>query len=542
MNTNAECVELVEAKFLILKENLDGNITVVIRDNELRDFLREHCEDICGIFKDAPRVTLNSMLDELASIRRSVERQSDGHVARDLLDALDEVRKELSQQATNMIARNIITFDLLRCVLETGTHILIKGLVNQGGVVVRTEYYESFFGDYLSVEYDYIGSNGKKFMAMRGEAQVFAYTGTRGISELNVVPINDIDRNTLTSRGREYVKIANGDHYKMFEGSMVEQGWRGDVSIRSNGRIMVDTATHDQFLSNRRRGSETLVTTIAEENLWMTDAYVWGFSFATKNWGRFDVDLISDIKFNKQAYDQLVLDPEKKNIVKALVSDLGTNFTDVIAGKGGGCIFLLAGEPGVGKTLTAEAIAEFLERPLYSVGVGELGVSPSELEKQLKQILDVAQVWNAVVLIDEADIFLEKRSAGNILRNSMVSIFLKMLEYHNGVMFLTTNRVKDFDPAFYSRISVALHYDKLGFAAREQIWKNLFDAAGISGLNTTLLAEFEVNGRQIKNNIRMAQSLARQEGEQVTMKHINQALNVSKQFHKESANYSFDSE
>jgi SpoVK/Ycf46/Vps4 family AAA+-type ATPase len=56
-----------------------------------------------------------------------------------------------------------------------------------------------------------------------------------------------------------------------------------------------------------------------------------------------------------------------------------------------------------------------------------------------------------VVLIDEADIFLEKRTTTQIDRNAVVGTFLRVLEYYNGVLFLTTNRVHDFDEAFYSR-------------------------------------------------------------------------------------------
>ena len=86
---------------------------------------------------------------------------------------------------------------------------------------------------------------------------------------------------------------------------------------------------------------------------------------------------------------------------------------------------------GVGKTLTSEAIAEHLHHPLYSVTVGELGTNTKDLETKLQEILEVASesnddeidssgVWNAVILIDEADIFLEKRSDNDIVRNAMV--------------------------------------------------------------------------------------------------------------------------
>lgn len=61
---------------------------------------------------------------------------------------------------------------------------------------------------------------------------------------------------------------------------------------------------------------------------------------------------------------------------------------------------MLHGRPGVGKTLTAEAVSELLEAPLYSVTAGELGVQADQLEKRLRDALDVAQSWGAVLLIE----------------------------------------------------------------------------------------------------------------------------------------------
>ncbi|KAF8142657.1 hypothetical protein K438DRAFT_1488920, partial [Mycena galopus ATCC 62051] len=95
--------------------------------------------------------------------------------------------------------------------------------------------------------------------------------------------------------------------------------------------------------------------------------------------------------------------------------------------------------PGTGKTLTAEAVAEHLKRPLYIVGTSELSTKPSELEVKLKSMLDV---------------LLEQRSLHEIERNSLVSVVLRVLECHRGVLFLKTNRVKVFDAAFLSRFSI----------------------------------------------------------------------------------------
>lgn len=113
---------------------------------------------------------------------------------------------------------------------------------------------------------------------------------------------------------------------------------------------------------------------------------------------------------------------------------------DIISGKGGGVVFLLHGPPGTGKTLTAESVSEFLKRPLYSVSVGELGTDCKSLEKALSEVLEVATRWNAVILLDEADIFLERRTLQDVTRNALVGIFLRLLEYHTGVLFLTSNR------------------------------------------------------------------------------------------------------
>lgn len=68
-----------------------------------------------------------------------------------------------------------------------------------------------------------------------------------------------------------------------------------------------------------------------------------------------------------------------------------------------------------------ETIAEHLRRPLYVVSGGELGVTPDSAEKKLSRVMEIATVWKAVVLIDEADIFLQKRDLENLGRNSLVA-------------------------------------------------------------------------------------------------------------------------
>jgi len=272
---------------------------------------------------------------------------------------------------------------------------------------------------------------------------------------------------------------------------------------------------------------------ITDDQLWNTSPSLLGFSFSVKKWGHIPVENLSPIQFDDAAFNKLVIPAETKEMIGALVNFQHKAFTDVITGKGGGCIFLLHGSPGVGKTLTAESIAELLHRPLYSVTVGELGSDATSLETGLSGVLEVAATWNAVILLDEADIFLEKRTETDIARNAMVGVFLRLIEYHQGVLFLTTNRVKNFDPAFHSRISIALKYQDLNFSSREQIWTNLFGASGVSGIPGNTFAHHDLNGRQIKNCIRLAQALAASKGEEANQAYLRKTIGITEQFKKD---------
>ena len=146
------------------------------------------------------------------------------------------------------------------------------------------------------------------------------------------------------------------------------------------------------------------------------------------------------------AFDHLVLEPGLKEVVEGLsrsyarLKQSGHELiaTDFIKGKGEGRVFLLHGPPsvtflesydldidlersGVGKTATAEAIADFTQRPLLALTCGDLGSYSSEVEEKLRQYFEWGELWGAIVLLDDADVYLEKRNLTDIHRNSIVS-------------------------------------------------------------------------------------------------------------------------
>ena len=135
-------------------------------------------------------------------------------------------------------------------------------------------------------------------------------------------------------------------------------------------------------------------------------------------------------------------------------------------------IMLLCGPPGVGKTLTAEAVSEHLRRPLYKLGAGDLGTTARIVEDNLEKALKLCGHFGAVLLLDEADVFMEARTSNNLQRNELVSVFLRLLEYYKGIMVLTTNRMRSIDTAFESRIDITLSYSSLTEADRQRVWRN----------------------------------------------------------------------
>lgn len=104
----------------------------------------------------------------------------------------------------------------------------------------------------------------------------------------------------------------------------------------------------------------------------------------------------------------------------------------------------------------------------------DIGTDPTEVETKLRYWFKLAKHWGAILLIDEADIYMEQRVTQDLSRNNLVAGFLRAMEYYQGILFLTTNRVGTFDEAFISRIHVSIHYPEFSDKDRREVWNNFF--------------------------------------------------------------------
>ncbi|KAK5079290.1 hypothetical protein LTR64_002287 [Lithohypha guttulata] len=157
-------------------------------------------------------------------------------------------------------------------------------------------------------------------------------------------------------------------------------------------------------------------------------ARVGGLALGTKQWMRFHVEDISmEAPFTrvKQLRERLVINDDDKEILQTVLLRTAAKHavqSDFIRGKGEGQVFLLHGPPGTGKSLTAECLAHDTQRPLISLTQGDLTEFNQNLisENYLRKWFTLAARWGAILLIDEADIFLEKRNASGE-HNSLVT-------------------------------------------------------------------------------------------------------------------------
>ncbi|KAI9771917.1 MAG: hypothetical protein M1839_002700 [Geoglossum umbratile] len=316
---------------------------------------------------------------------------------------------------------------------------------------------------------------------------------------------------------QSYLMYVPGDA-KM--GSLISEGAYDDCNCSS---CKANTALWDEL----RVGYDGVGPDkeFSDEQYLLCPPRVLGYFMQQKMWVQL---LVSDVKEieaqSENAFKRLVMAPTQKKLILSLVRNhgkltrdgTGMRLKDIVDGKGEGLVILLHGPPGVGKTLTAESVAQAARKPLFSVTVADIGLEPADVEMNLRKLFDLANAWEAVLLFDEADVFMEARDTNDVTRNALVSVLLRIMEYYDGILILTTNRIKIFDLAIQSRIHLAVKYSELTAEDRRKICLGFFQQLNDDNtedrkriedyINNDFDEEF--NGRQIRNVFSSAIALA----------------------------------
>lgn len=210
--------------------------------------------------------------------------------------------------------------------------------------------------------------------------------------------------------------------------------------------------------------------------------------------------------YDKTLREKLVLPKTHRDLIDVLTTDMDVFVEDIIEGKSGGTAVLCFGAAGLGKTLTAEVYSEVVGRPLYRVHAGQLGTTIETVETTLEATLRRAERWGAVLLLDEADVYIRRRD-NDMDHNAVVAAFLRTLEYFHGLLFLTTNRGDDVDDAIASRMVATFRYELPDKEQSTQIWTILSKQFGIvlsEKMITQLVHHFDkASGRDIKQLLKL---------------------------------------
>ncbi|KAJ6061001.1 hypothetical protein N7444_001697 [Penicillium canescens] len=567
----------------VVRERIDRKSEEVIsyvdiKSEGLRDILREVLHEIKAVsmMEDKPSIEQNVLfhfLSELEKYAESLNNNPDrgsAHVKNLhlLIDHLKHTYAATSQRLDSMLLHGHITYDLLWALFKPGSHVYGRCFgTGEPRCVIFDAGEETTEDDvtYYRLECRYLDYDGQKF----GEAGIFLgvtkFRGSRPIEALQAFPLHhhpDYDgvRKDLVKRGRKFCGMA-GRHIQHCDGSAFFMKNGAAVEVKINGQVGVDAAFFRQMLPNysrprlqdnwpkkndgiavidigalfkrdREREKEGMqegsvdVQQMGEDDFLISCPTVCCFSFQDKQFLECAVGALREVTWTPETFDSPTVP-----------------FDDVINGKGRGLNILLHGPPGVGKTFTVEATSERFNRPLYSISAGDLVVASADssvLEQRIESIFKIAKHFDAVLLLDEADAFMEQRKSYHDTHNRLVTVFRRKLEYYQGVLFLTTNRMIDFDEAILSGIHLTIKYDGLTAKFRREIWTNLLSKAHtaqgppvVGQDELQQLDKFSLNGRDIKNLISIAHALATVEEEPVTYRCLEIAAESNERLSEE---------
>lgn len=531
------------------------DVEVDIKSPKLAAMLLDVFKDIEGmeLTKNPPKIDRESLFHAYEPFCQRLQDEEakdvpDKDFIQDLKTAQQFVEEEFGGtflDLRSLLAHGEITYQLLWALFRPKDVIFTKENALRQPQAMQfssSRYCQKQNGNFFAITARMVSHDGHDFGWADTEVKIPEFEGTKKIINLSVLPLQMHPDAAalgaqLLQRGRVFVDLMTKPVCREYRGVAVcevANSMTGSAEERflASGRIMVDPVA---FRAQNPNADLMLMpwvpttipaSSLTDDDLLFCNYRALGFSFAAKKWGTFAVSSMTDVIWNRAAFDRLILDNKKRRLISSLVLSHRTDegaLADIIADKSKGLVGLLSGSPGVGKTLTAEAVAELSMRPLYSVSAGELGTEVNAVDKRLGMVLDITRRWRCVLLIDEADVFLYKRGESQLERNAVVSVFLRRLEYFQGIVILTTNRQRDIDEAFKSRIHFKFHYPPLDQSGRREIWKNFIislpeeiNSADIDDANLQRLAERPMNGREIKNAMACAASIVRASKEPLT--------------------------
>ena len=432
------------------------------------------------------------------------------------------------------IANGIVTLNAIEYYLKIGTKVVLHGKeIKQGAVINKV------LNGKVSCE---TISQNRHGNFVECEISIKLDKPSYTLDELHqqIQPINENDEiyQKLKSRGANIVASKGKIQYLNYSGPVfiapnVISNYEDNIRVIWDLYNDIPNSYNERL---ERIGSDRKeLDYVSKEKFFSVLGSVSVYHIKQHRYISIEFDCLEPIKFNENCYEELVMDEKYKRFLSLATNNVKVRELqlDSIKGKGNSLLFVLSGPPGVGKTMTAEALSEKNHVPLITVSFGTLGVDPSTVESALNQYMKIAKYWNAILLFDEADVFLgERKVSSYVSRNAIVGVFLQALEYHQGIVFLTTNRDTSLDSAILSRAVLKIEYPYLTFNQSLFIWKTMLTKVISTNQVDDIIIKLQENnastsrhiqnGREIRNIIYMAMIFA--QGKDLTYDDIKNTL------------------
>lgn len=375
----------------------------------------------------------------------------------------------------------------------------VEGLLKRHGFIVQDETliaeYEDQYSNYVAIK-DNLGSQ------MLASDRAF-YEEKRGSSYYNWIDTKTVP---MTIDGIQTKVVIDDTSDEQEQDKSSEAAKQNGTSNYWKGQDIIPLSPFQELFESLELEQNSYILPV--------HPYLYVFDLNKHRFVNIHVNNLSEYEWNHGLGEKLILERSTKELVNILIQSTKEKTEDLISGKMSGTIILATGKPGIGKTLTAEIFSEVIERPLYVVQCSQLGIDVDTIEANLNMVLSRAGRWAAILLVDEADVYIRDRGS-DIVHNAIVGVFLRLIEYYNGVLFMTSNRGDVIDDAIISRATAWIKYELPTRDLLTEIWKVLSEQYKIQlddKIIDHLIDELGIiSGRTVRNLLKLVKTLNHEE-------------------------------